>query len=153
MSTGPIGTKSALAVKSLVIEFMKEHVYRGDFDNPRVRPDAGGCYHYKDKKIEIFLTLSKRDGWLNCAVAVFIVRRRWPKRRLELVLHTGHGVEVSTFRPGLWVDYVAGLSEGIKDAQRERGEAERRKGEEEAGRHFDSNFSPVDDSEIFKNRS
>jgi hypothetical protein len=142
--------KSALAVKSLVVAFMNEHVYRGDYDNPRERPDAFGRYHYKDKKIEVELFPSKRDGWLNAAVAVYIVRRRWPTRRLEPVLVTGHGVEVSTFRPGLWVDYITGLSEGIKDVQRERDLAEKRKSEEDEQQHYSSNFSPVDDSSIFK---
>lgn len=150
MATGPMGTKSALAVKALVVEFMRGYVYRGDFDNPRVRPDAGGMYEYKDKKITVYLTLSKRDGWLNCAVAVYIVRRRWPKRRLELVMHTGHGVDVATFRPGLWIDYVASLSEGAKEAQSERDAQQRRKSEEEEQRQYDSHFSPVDDSSIFK---
>ena len=144
-----MSNRSAQAVKSLVVKLMNEHVYRGDYENPRVRPDAAGCYHYKDKKIEISLTPSKRDGWLNCAVAVHIVRRRWPFRRLEPVMITGHGVEVSTFRPGLWVDYVTHLSEGIEEIQHERDEAARRKSEAEQ-RQLDSNFSPVDDSSIFK---
>ena len=142
-----MSNKSAREVKSLIVKFMNEHVYRGDYENPRVRPDAAGHYRYKDKKIEIALTPSKRDGWVNCAVTVYIVRRRFPTRRLEPVMITGHGVEVSTFRPGLWVDYVTGLSESIKDVQRERDEAHRRKSEEE---QIDSNFSPVDDSAIFK---
>jgi hypothetical protein len=147
MSTG---AKSALAVKSLVVEFMNEQVYRGDYENPRLAPDGLGRYHYKDKKIDVTLEPSKRDGWLNCAVTVQLVRRRWPFRRLEPVLVTGHGVEVSTFRPGLWVDYITDLSEGIKEVQRERDQEMRRKGEEDERRQFDSNFSPVDDSSIFK---
>jgi hypothetical protein len=144
------GTKDALAVKSLVVEFMKEHVYRGDFDNPRITPDKLGRYLYRDRKIEVWLDPSKRDGWLNCAVTVQLVRRRWPTRRLEAVLVTGHGVEVSTFRPGLWVDYITSISEGIKDVQRARDQELKRKSEEDEQRHFDSNFSPVDDSSIFK---
>ncbi len=144
-----MSNKSALAVKSLIVKFMNEHVYRGDYENPREGPDAAGLYHYKDKKIEITLAPSKRDGWLNCAVAVHIVRRRWPFRRTEPVMVTGHGVEVSAFRPGLWIDYVTALSEGIEEVQREREEAEKRKSEE-ARQHFDSNFNPVDDSSIFK---
>lgn len=142
--------KDALAVKSLVVEFMKEYVYRGDYDNPRLEPDRLGRYLYKDKKIDVSLTPSKRDGWLNCAVTVQLVRRRWPTRRLEAVLVTGHGVEVSTFRPGLWVDYITSISEGIKDVQRERDQELKRKSEEDEQRHLDSNFGPVDDSSIFK---
>ena len=95
-----MSNKSALAMKSLIVQFMNEHVYHGDYDNPRVRPDASGHYHYKDKKIEITLAPSKRDGWLNAAVTVQIVRRRWPFRRLEPVMVTGHGVEVTTFQIG-----------------------------------------------------
>lgn len=148
-----MSNKSALDVKSLIVKFMNEHVYRGDYDNPREQPDEAGLYHYKDKKIEIALAPSKRDGWLNAAVTVQLVRRRWPFRRLEPVMVTGHGVEVSMFRPGLWIDYVTNLSESIEELQREREEAERRKSEEDAERHFDSNFSPVDDSSIFKNES
>ncbi|HET8677756.1 MAG TPA: hypothetical protein VFO63_18290 [Blastocatellia bacterium] len=143
------GTKEALAVKAIVIGFMNEQVYRGDYDNPRLRPDPAGRYHYKDKKIEVSLTPSKRDGWLNAAVTVQIVRRRWPFRRVEPVLVTGHGVDVSTYRPGLWVDYITELSEKIKEVQRERDEEAKRKIEEDE-RHLDANFSPVDDSAIFK---
>jgi hypothetical protein len=53
------GAKSALAVKSIVVEFMNEQVYRGDYENPRLKPDAAGRYHYKDKKIDITLVPSK----------------------------------------------------------------------------------------------
>ena len=144
------GTKGALAVKALVVEFMNEQVYRGDYDNPRQRPDAAGRYHYKDKKIEVYLTPSKRDGWLNAAVTVQIVRRRWPLRRLETVLVTGHGVEVSTYRTGLWIDYITELSERFKEAQRGRDEEQKRNSEADSARHLDANFSPVDDSDIFK---
>lgn len=144
------GTKGALAVKDIVVAFMNEQVYRGDYDNPRIEPDKLGRYHYRDSKIEVWLVPSKRDGWLNAAVTVQLVRRRWPSRRLETVFVTGHGVEVSTYRPGLWVDYITELLDKIKDVQRGRDEEVKRKREEGDERHFDANFSPVDDSEIFK---
>ncbi|HEX5731582.1 MAG TPA: hypothetical protein VF131_02015 [Blastocatellia bacterium] len=143
------GTKEALAVKAMVVAFMNEQVYRGDYDNPRIKPDKLGSYHYRDGKIEVWLAPSKRDGWLNPAVTVQLVRRRWPFRRLEPVLVTGHGVEVSTYRPGLWVDYITDLLEKIKDVQRVRDEEAKRKSEADE-RDFDANFSPVDDSAIFK---
>ncbi len=144
------GAKGALDVKAIVVAFMNEQVYRGDYDNPRIEPDKLGRYHYRDKKIEVSLTPSKRDGWLNAAVTVELVRRRWPFRRLEPVLVTGHGVEVTTYRPGLWVDYITELSEEIKEVQRGRDEEARRKSEDDRERHIDANFSPVDDSAIFK---
>jgi hypothetical protein len=144
------GTKEALDVKTMVVGFMNEQVYRGDYDNPRIKPDKLGRYHYRDDKIEVWLVPSKRDGWLNAAVTVRIVRRRWPFRRVEPVLVTGHGVEVSTYRPGLWVGYIADFLERIKDVQRERDEEAKRKSEAGDEQRFDENFSPVDDSAIFK---
>lgn len=143
------GTKEALAVKTIVVGFMNEQVYRGDYENPRIEPDKLGRYHYKDGKIEVWLVPSKRDGWLNAAVTVQLVRRRWPFRRLEPVFVTGHGVEVSTYRPGLWVDYITEFVEKIKDVQRGRDEEAKRKTGEDEQRQ-DVNFSPVDDSAIFK---
>ena len=142
-------SKEALDVKTLVVGFMNEQVYRGDYDNPRIKPDKLGRYHYSDSKIEVWLLPSRRDGWLNSAVTVHIVRRRWPFRRLEPVLVTGHGVEISTYRPGLWVGYIADFLEEAKGLQRGREEEARRKSEEEQ-RRVDENFTPVDDSEIFK---
>ena len=144
------GTKEALTVKNIVVGFMNEQVYRGDYDNPRIKPDKLGRYHYKDGKIEVWLSPSSRDGWLNSAVTVQLVRRRWPFRRLEPVLVTGHGVEVSTYRPGLWVNYIMDFVETIKEVQRARAEEAERKSEADGERNVDTNFSPVDDSAIFK---
>jgi hypothetical protein len=143
-------TKEALAVKSLVVELMKEHVYRGKFDSPSLKPDRAGGYNYKDKRIEISCSPSGRDGWLNCAVTVSLVRGRWPFRKLETVLSTGFGVEVSLFRPGKWVDYVANMAEQARDLQLERDKEEHPKVEEEARRNHEARFGPVDDSSIFK---
>jgi hypothetical protein len=69
------------------------------------------------------------------------------------VLVTGHGVEVSTYRPGLWVDYITELSEAVKELQRTRDRELKRASEEaeqQQQQQFDSNFSPVDDASIFK---
>jgi hypothetical protein len=143
-------TREALTVKSLVVELMKEHVYRGEFDSPRLKPDPAGAYHFRDKRIDIDLTPSGRDGWLNCAVTVSLVRGRWPRRKLEAVLSTGFGVEVSLFRPGKWVEYVSGMAEQARDLQLERDEEEQPKAEEEARRNHETRFGPVDDSSIFK---
>ncbi|MCI0490892.1 MAG: hypothetical protein L0229_30230 [Blastocatellia bacterium] len=143
-------TKSALTVKSQAVELMKEHVFRGDYDNPRVRPDSLGTYHYRDRKIEIGCQPSRREGWLNCMIRIYLVRRRWPLRRIELVFSTGYGIDIETYRPGRWVDYLFQLAEGIEKIQRER-EAERQQHiEEEEQRQRDASFSPVDDSSIFK---
>ena len=37
-----MNNKSALDVKSLIVRFMNEKVYRGDYENPREQPDAAG---------------------------------------------------------------------------------------------------------------
>lgn len=142
--------KSALAVKSRAIEFMKEHVFRGDYDNPRIKPDSLGTYHYRDKKIEITCQPSRREGWLNCIIRVYIIRRRWPFRRLELVLSTGYGIDIETFRPGQWIEYFLQLSEHIEGIRREREAERQRLIEEEERRRREANFSPVDDSALFK---
>jgi hypothetical protein len=141
--------KSALRLKSCLMKFMLEHVYRGDYDNPRLRPDASGAYTYKDKKVLISCQPSPRDGWLNCAVSVSLARRRLLSRTLELVLDTGYGVEVHTFRPGLWVDYVFELAQGIEGVHQEREAERQRRREDEERRQYDANFSPVDDADIF----
>ena len=143
-------TKSALAVKSQALEFMKEYVFHGDYDNPRVKPDSFGTYNYRDKKIEISCQPSKREGWLNCIIRVSLVRGRWPLRRLELVFSTGYGVDIETYRPGQWVDYLYQLGEGIETLRREREVERQQYVEEEEGRQYDANFSPVDDASIFK---
>jgi hypothetical protein len=143
-------TKEALAVKSLVVELMKEHVYRGKFDSPSLKPDRAGGYNYRDKRLEVACFPSGRDGWLNCAVTVSLVRGRWPLRKLEAVLSTGFGVEVALFRPGKWIDYVSKMAERARNLQLERDKEEQPKVEEEARRNHEARFGPVDDSSIFK---
>jgi hypothetical protein len=143
-------TKEALAVKSLVVELMKEHVYRGRFDSPFLQPDREGAYSYKDKRIQISCLASGRDGWLNCGVTVSLVRGRWPFRKLEPVLSTGLGVEVSLFRPGKWVEYVSDMAERARDLQLERDEQQQPEVDEQARKEQQARFGPVDDSSIFK---
>jgi hypothetical protein len=142
--------KGALRVKSYVSAFMKEWVYRGDYERPRERPDSAGAYHFSDRRIRIACAPSPREGWINCAVRVHIVRRRFPFRRLELVLATGYGVDVYTYRPGKWIDYVVSLGEGIAEIEQQRESLRRRQEEEEEARRMNENFSPVDDSSLFE---
>ena len=143
-------TKSALTVKSQAIEFMKEHVFRGDYDNPRIKPDSLGTYNYRDNKMEIDCQPSRREGWLNCIIRVHLVRRRWPFRRLELVFATGYGIDIETYRPGRWIDYLFQLTEGIEPLKRGREAEHQQRLEEEERQKYDANFSPVDDASIFK---
>ena len=143
-------TREALAVKSVVVDVMKEHVYSGKFDSPRLKPDSSGTYHFKDKRIQISLSPSGRDGWLNCSVTVSLIRGRWPLRKLEPVLATGFGVEVSIYRPGRWVDYVSEKAERARDLQLERDKEEQPRVDEEARRNHDARFGPVDDSSLFE---
>ena len=142
--------REALAVKSLAVELMKEHVFRGDFDRPSRKPDSTGAYHFKDKILRIACRPSGRDGWLNCSVIVQLVRRGWPFPKLEPVLSTGFGVDVTVFRPGQWVDYLTSLAKGARDVQRDRDTVNTRKAEETARNQYDSRFGPVDDSALFK---
>jgi hypothetical protein len=135
--------KDGLEVKSQVVEFMMEYVFAGDFDRPRLNPDSNGAYHYSDKKIMISCIPSGREGWFNCAVEVQLIRRTWFSRRLELVLSTGLGVDLWSFRPGLWVDYINRLKH---QARRER---ERNEGERLPAASEDNSFRPIDDSAIF----
>jgi hypothetical protein len=142
--------KDALSVKSLVVELMKEHVFRGEFDSPSLKPDRAGAYNFKDQRIEVSCAPSGRDGWLNCAVSVSLIRGRWPRRKLEAVLHTGFGAEVSLFRPGNWIDYVADMAERARELQLARDKEQQPRVEAEAVRDHDARFGPVDDSSIFK---
>jgi len=142
--------KGALKVKSYVSAFMREHVYQGDYERPRVKPDAAGAYHYRDRRIQISCAPSPREGWINCAVIVQIVRRRFPFRRLEMVLSTGYGVDVYTYRPGKWIDYVVSLGEGVEEIEHQRAGLRRLQEEEEQARRMDDNFSPVDDASLFE---
>jgi hypothetical protein len=142
-------TKTPTSVKSDVIDLMKEHVYGGDFDRPRIRPDSEGLYHYDDRKIRISLAISPRDGWLSCSVMVWILRRRFLFTKAELVMSTGFGYDVSAFRPGLWCDHVSRLAGEARALQKER---ETLKNTEKQGseRPSQPEFSPVDDSSIFR---
>ena len=143
-------TKNALSVKLQAVEFMKEQVFRGDFDRPRLKVDAAGAYHFKDKHIHISCTPSGRDGWLNCSITVLLARRRWLFRKLEPVLSTGFGVEVSLFRPGQWVDYVSILAERARELQLQRDNEHTSRADEEARKQHETRFGPVDDSSLFK---
>jgi hypothetical protein len=133
-------------IKSDVIDFMKHHVYRGDFDRPLPEPDAAGLYQYKDDKIRIALSISPRDGWLNCSVDVYVRLRRGLFAKSELVFSTGLGYEVSVFRPGLWCDYVADLAARARAAQHQNNRPEQPPG---ATTSNHSNFTPIDDSAVF----
>ena len=135
--------KDALEVKSQVVEFMMEYVFAGDFDHPRQAADAEGKYHYTDKKIMISCLPSGREGWFNCAVDVSVIRRGWFSRSVELVLSTGLGVDLWSFRPGLWVSYVNKLK---RQAQQERRLGD---GDQASEKAQDNSFSPIDDSAIF----
>lgn len=142
--------KAALAVKSRVMDLMKERVYAGDLEHPRLSPDAHGWFHYKDGKVHISAMPSPRDGWLNCQVMVSVVRRRWPFRKLDVVLSAGFGVDVWAFRRGLWIDYVTNLAAGAAAVERERIAEHHRRLEHEERVNHDSSFSPIDDAQVFK---
>jgi hypothetical protein len=141
--------KSASDVKSDAVDFMKELVYGGNFDRPRLEPDAGGFYRYKDGKIRIEVAISPRDGWLNCSATVHLLRRRWPFTRLELVLSAGFGYDVTVFRPGLWCNYLNELAGRARAAQCKRDEENQRQQLADNVK-TDPDFSPIDDSSIFK---
>ena len=142
--------RQAMSVKSLAVDFMREHVFRGDYDRPSVRPTPDGAYHFKDKLLRISCCPSGRDGWLNCSVAVSLVRGRWPRRKLEPVLVTGFGSAVSVFRPGEWVDYLSPLAEHARELQRKRDDENTRKAEDVARNEHEAKFGSVDDSSLFK---
>ena len=137
--------KKAIAVKSQVIEFMREYVFAGD-DNPQRPPDAEGAYHYTDRKIIISCLPSHREGWFGCAVEVHLIRRTWMSRQLDLVLSAGHGTDVWSFRPGQWIDYVNNLAAA---ARRER-EATEAANKSRSAELQDTRFAPIDDSALFK---
>ena len=139
-----------MSVKHLVVDLMREHVFRGDFERASVKPDSAGAYHLKDKLLNISCCPSGRDGWLNCSVSVSLVRGRWPRRKLEAVLLTGFGSAVSVFRPGQWVDYVSALAEHARELQRKRDDEDARTVEEETSKDHEARFGAVDDSSIFK---
>jgi len=141
-------TKTPTAIKADVIDLMKEHVYGGDFERPRVAPDSEGLYHYKDKRIRISLAISPRDGWLSCSVMVWILRRRLLVTKAELVMSTGFGYDVNAFRPGLWCEYVSRLASEARAAQRDRDKHEQGE-KDEAEQRSKPEFSPIDDSSIF----
>jgi len=142
-------TKTPASIKSDVIDLMKEHVYGGDFDRPRVKPDSEGLYHYDDKKIRISLAISPREGWLSCSVMVWILRRRFLFTKAELVLSTGFGYDVSSFRPGLWCDYVSRLAAEARATQKDR-DGRKQIEKQSAEPATKPEFSPVDDSSIFR---
>ena len=142
--------RQAMSVKTLVVDLMREHVFRGDFDRTSVKADPAGAYHFKDKLLNISCCPSGRDGWLNCSVTVSLVRGRWPFRKQEPVLLTGFGSAVSLFRPGQWVDYVSTLAEHARALQKKRDDENARRVEEEGSKDHDARFGAVDDSSIFK---
>src|ERR1044071_371661 len=141
--------RQAMSVKSLVVDFMKEHVFRGDYDRASMKPDADGAYHFKDKRFHISCCPSGRDGWLNCSVNVSLVRGRWPLRKLEPVLSTGFGSAVSLFRPGQWVESLASLAKAARELQHKRDAEEARTTEEDARDEYEARFGSVDDSSLF----
>ena len=143
-------TRQAMNVKSFAVDFMKEHVFRGDYDRASLKPDSNGAYHFKDKLLHISCCPSGRDGWLNCSVTVALVRGSWPRRKLEPVLTTGFGSAVSVFRPGQWVDYLSTLAEHARKLQRERDDEDTRRTEHEARSEYDARFGSVDDTSLFK---
>ena len=142
--------RQAMSVKSLAVDFMREQVFRGDYDRTTLRPDSDGAYRFKDKLLVISCCPSGRDGWLNCSVTVSLVRRRWPRRKLEPVLMTGFGSAVSLFRPGHWIDYLSALAEHARDLQRKRDDEDARRAEGEARDEHESKFGSVDDSSLFR---
>src|SRR5262245_37790356 len=142
-------TRTPTGIKADVIDVMREHVYGGDFERPRLNPDSEGLYHYKDDRLRISLAISPRDGWLSCSVMVWILRRRLLFKKAELVLSTGFGYDVSAFRPGLWCDYISRLASDAREVQKNRDQ--QKQGEkQEAGQRSKPEFSPVDDSSIVR---
>ena len=142
--------RQAMSVKTLVVDLMREHVFRGDFDRTSVKPDPAGAFHFKDKLLKVSCCPSGRDGWLNCSVTVSLIRGRWPRRKFEPVLLTGFGSAVSLFRPGQWVDYVSNLAEHARELQKIRDDENARRVEGEASKDHEARFGAVDDSSIFK---
>jgi len=142
--------RQAMSVKSLAVDFMREHVFRGDYDRPSIKPDRDGAYHFKDKVFDISCCPSGRDGWLNCSVSVSLVRGRWPRRKLEPVLLTGFGSAVSLFRPGQWVDFLSSRAEEARELQLKRDAADAERTEAAARSDHEARFGSVDDSSLFK---
>lgn len=143
--------KAALAVKAKALEVIRAYVFGEDNGEPRVKPDQTGVFHYRDKKLHITCDPSGRDGWSNCAIMVFILRKQWFLfRKRELVLSTGLGVDLWAYRPGMWVDYVTRLAETAEKARHQRSlQAETDRDAAEL-RDQESRVSPVDDSSVFK---
>jgi hypothetical protein len=83
-------------------------------------------------------------------VKVELVRRRFPSRKLETVMETGYGIDVYTFRPGLWIDYISEMSKSADKTAEERTEQQKQLEAEESKRTVEENFSPVNDSALFK---
>jgi hypothetical protein len=142
--------KNALRIKRLVSDFMKEQVYRGDYESPRLKPDATGAFHYSDRLLRIACAPSPREGWGNCIVRIEIIRRRLLFRKFEQVLSTGYGIDVAVFRPGMWIAYIEHLTAGAAGLEEQR-EVERRRHQlEDQARLMDENFGPVDDAAMFE---
>src|SRR5262245_54960531 len=138
--------KDALTVKTQVVEFMMEYVFAGDFDNPKVTPTVEGNFSYRDRKISIECRPSHREGWFSCAVEVHVIRKSWFSKKSDLVMSTGHGFDVWTFRPGLWIDYINKLA---GNARRQR-EAVSAASDAPSPTVEDTSFTPIDDSAIFR---
>lgn len=141
--------RKAIKVKSMVERLMREKIYEGDLEKPRIKPDANGTYQFRDNKIQISCMPSPREGLLNCSVKVELVRRRFPTRKLETVMETGFGVDIYTFRTGLWIDYLTEMAESLNKTAEERKQQEKQQQEEGERRAVDDNFSPVDDAALF----
>ncbi len=142
----PFDQKSALQTKSLVTEWMRAQVYQDDDDNPRLKPDASGAFHYRDKKIEIACLLSPREGWMNCALTVHLILRRFP-RKLALVFETGYGVDIHAYRPGLWVGY---LTEKLQSLTAKQTAAASETNQKATQSPADESFNPIDDTSLFQ---
>jgi len=141
--------KKAIRVKSMIERLMREKIYDGDSEKPRIKPDSTGAYQFRDSKVQISCTPSPREGFLNCAVKVELVRRRFPTLKLETVLETGYGVDLYTFRTGLWIDYLTEMTESANKIAQERELREKLQQEDDEKRAATDNFSPVDDTAIF----
>lgn len=146
--------KDALRVLGMAIELMEWKTFEG---GRRERGDAAlplkrdGMYHYNDGKVDIAYDIQMRPHRTDTYVRI-LVKRRGLLRKRELVFDAENS-QIKVFRPGHWVDYVAGLAKEVKDERRASEESDQRM-REEAARRADAeagkNFAPIDDSAVFK---
>lgn len=141
-----------MKVKLIIGRLMQEKVYMGDLEKLQIKPDPEGVYQFRDSKIQVSCLPSPREGFVNCCIKVELVRRRFPFRKLETVMETGYGVDVYTFRPGLWIDYLSEMSKSADKTAEQRTEQQKRLQEEDAKQTIEANFSPVDDSGLFNDK-